>query len=167
MKFLKKNNKKKYGFWIPANDRSLARNPFSLLFFVPKRRWASLFLSIFSVRKKEEKITIFEKNRKSRFLKKFFLCEGIGALGFLFQFQTSICLNFSKKHKKKFYRNGKCKNFDDFCELLLKKTIFPSSFKPWKKKRQFETSNFIFLCSIFSLDFEYLHLTVIEDFWRA
>lgn len=137
MKFLKNNNNKKYGFWITANDRSLARNPFSLLFFVPKRRWASLFLSIFSVRKKEEKITIFEKNRKSRFLKKFFLCEGIGALGFLFQFQTSICLNFSKKHKKKFYRNGKCKNFDDFCELLLKKFDFTFLIQALRKNETF------------------------------
>ena len=63
---------------------------------------------------------------------------------FLFMFPMQFCLNFSKIIMKKFCRTAKCENFDDFCELLLKKIYFSFFIQALKKNEALKNFQFYF-----------------------
>ena len=111
---------------------------------MPEEPFASLFSSFFVVHKKERKNAIFLKNRKLSFLKKIFFLEGIGVRFFLFMFPKQFCLNFSKIIMKKFCRTAKFENFDNFCELLLKKFDFTFLIQALRKNEAFQNVQFYF-----------------------
>ena len=113
---------------------SLAEIPFFFLFFVPKRRLASLFRFFYVQQKKEEKRYFCQKS-KIDFLKKiFFLWRNRGAVFFI-HVSDAVLSEFFKNHNEKILTNCKDWKFWRFLRTIIKKNLFFLLYSSLEKKR--------------------------------